>query len=181
MLSGPDGSILLCSSPLKNLVKKRVLSRVVKETTFDIFMEQCEKDLVTYPRHSAEASWQIEQLSLCIKTCATTTDIVVVMDYAENYLVAYQNEVQSAYFDPVQITIHPMMIFYRSGELLVKHAIIGISDDHKHDASGVKKFQKATLLKLAEQGMTSHRFMNGLMALQFNTKARMHLQTSPRR
>ena len=159
MLSGPDGRILLLLVPAEEpgeTEKKRVLSCVVKETTFDIFMEQCEKDLVTYPRarHSAEASWQIGQLSLCIKTCATTTDSVVVMDYAENYRVAYQNEVQSAYFDPVQITIHPMMIIYRSGELLVKHSIIGISDDHKHDASGVKEFQKAALLKLAEQGIT---------------------------
>ena len=39
-------------------------------------------------------------------------------------------------------------------DMLVKHAIIGISDDVKHDESGVKEFIKAALFRLVEQGLT---------------------------
>ena len=39
-------------------------------------------------------------------------------------------------------------------DMLVRHAIIGISDDVKHDDSGVKEFMKAALFRLVEQGLT---------------------------
>ena len=126
-------------------LKKRVLSCVAKETTLPLFVTECDLDLVGYPRHLFEASWQQKQLNACLAH-VTTSNIAVVMDYSENYRVAYQNEAQSAFFDPIQTTIHPMMHFYRNQEnTLVKHAIIGISDDGKHDPSGVALFVKSAL------------------------------------
>lgn len=54
-------------------------------------------------------------------------------------------EVQSAFFDQNQVTIHPMMFYYKKEyngqQRKVKHAIIGISDDLRHDTCLVRKFE----------------------------------------
>ena len=63
----------------------------------------------------------------------------MIMDFAENYKCSFQNEVQSAYFDQNMVTIHPMVYYYKkqlgTEETVVtmKHAIIGISDDLRHN------------------------------------------------
>ena len=76
---------------------------------------------------------------------------------------------QSAFFDQNQVTIHPMMAYYKermeNEELLVKHAIIGITDDHKKGALGVKMFEKEAITIIErEKGKnlrTVHKFTDG--------------------
>ena len=40
-------------------------------------------------------------------------ELMMVMDYSENYSCHFQHEVQSAFFEPTQVTIHPMMLYYK--------------------------------------------------------------------
>jgi hypothetical protein len=73
------------------------------------------------------------------------------MDFSEIYGCLFQSEVQSGFFDRNQVTIHPMMIYYiikeeENKETLVKHAIVGISEDNKHDADAVLEFEKQALV-----------------------------------
>ncbi len=74
----------------------------------------------------------------------------------------FREEVQSGYFDQRQVSIHPMMAYYledvsteqESGginTLLVKHAIIGISPDVRHDNILVKSFEDQALDLLNNQ------------------------------
>ena len=75
----------------------------------------------------------------------------MIMDFSENYGCLFQSEVQSGFFDRNQVTIHPMMVYYKvkeedgAREALVKHAIIGISKDNKHDADAVLEFEKRAI------------------------------------
>jgi hypothetical protein len=51
------------------------------------------------------------------------------MDFSETYGCVFQSEVQSGFFDRNQVTIHPMMIYYKikeeeNKETLVNHAIL---------------------------------------------------------
>jgi oligoribonuclease NrnB/cAMP/cGMP phosphodiesterase (DHH superfamily) len=75
----------------------------------------------------------------------------MVMDFSENYGCLFQSEVQSGFFDRNQVTIHPMIIYYKTKEeeenkeTLVKRAIVGISEDNKHDADAVLEFEKQAL------------------------------------
>jgi hypothetical protein len=39
--------------------------------------------------------------------------IAMVMDFSEIYGCLFQSEVQSGFFDRNQVTIHPMMIYYK--------------------------------------------------------------------
>ena len=60
------------------------------------------------------------------------------MYFSENYSCVFQSDVQSWFFDGNQVTVHLMMCCYKGKvegkEVLVKHAIIGISGETKHDA-----------------------------------------------
>lgn len=62
----------------------------------------------------------------------------MVMHFSEFYGCVFQCEVQSGFFDRNQITVHPMMCYYKENlgdkVVSVKHAMIGISEEIKHDA-----------------------------------------------
>ncbi len=128
----------------KDGVMKRCISCVAQDTSFQDFLTEVMKDLETYPSHHFRAQWQPEQLKKCIANLPEN-HAVFVMDYAENYSCRYQNEVQTAFWDQMQVTIHPVMVYYHKviddKKVLVKHSVIGISDDTKHDADGVHAFQ----------------------------------------
>ncbi|KAJ8300503.1 hypothetical protein KUTeg_022022 [Tegillarca granosa] len=108
------------------------------------------KDLELYPGHIFRAKWQQKQMSNCINNLRQGT-VAMVMDFSENYGCVFQSEVQSGFFDRNQVTIHPIMAYYRvkeeetEEEYTVKHAIIGISEDNKHDADAVLEFENRAL------------------------------------
>ena len=98
-----------------------------------------------YPANTFRASWQHEQMSACIKNLKDD-QVIMIMDFAVNFKCSFQNEVQSAYFDQNMVTIHPMMCYYEKQlgteetTVTVKHAIISISEDLKHNGYAVCVF-----------------------------------------
>ena len=98
-------------------------------------------DLEVYPGHIFRTRWQQKQMTNCIDHLKPGS-IAMVMDFSENYGCLFQSEVQSIILYRNQVTIHPMMIYYiikeeeeeeeeENKETLVKHAIVGISEDNK--------------------------------------------------
>lgn len=132
---------------------KRVTSCVPKETSVESFLGDFEKDLQKYPAHIFRAKWQHSQVQRCIENLNEYT-VIMLMDFSENYRCRFQNESQSAYFDQRQVTVHPFMCYYKgkseieNGDeenFLVKHSVIAISNDTKHDAFAVQRFEKEVL------------------------------------
>ena len=157
---------------------KRVTSCVQQATTLKDFITEFQKDLEKFPAHYFRATWQHRQLDLCIKNM-TQTDVTVLMDYSENYRIRFQNEAQSAYFDSQQVTVHPFMCYYKEmegedekEEVLVKHAIIAMSNDTRHDSFGVEAFEKKTheiLRNEKKEIKIIHKFSDGA-ACQYKGK-----------
>jgi hypothetical protein len=95
-------------------------------------------DLEVYPGHIFRARSQQKQMTNCIDHLKPRS-IAMVIDFSENYGCLFQSEVQSGFLYRNQVTIHPMMIYYKikeeeeeeNKETLVKHAIVGISEDNK--------------------------------------------------
>ena len=106
--------------------------------------------------HTFFAAWNFHQYLVC-KNNLEQGQIVVVHDYAQNYLCVFQHEVQAMHWCHAQVTIHPSCISYRcpveSCNQLVLHEIVHISDDLKHDAHLVKKFQAANYQILTKRGV----------------------------
>ena len=84
-------------------------------------MTAYEKDLIELPAHLFRASWQHDQMNECIKGLSDT-EAALIMDYSENYGCTFQNETQSAFFDRNQVTIHPMMLYYKDPDLFQEYS-----------------------------------------------------------
>ena len=106
--------------------------------------------------HSFFAAWNFHQYLVC-KNNIEKGQIVIVHDYAQNYLCLHQHKPQGLHWSHAQVTIHPSCITYRCPvdgcNQKVLHEIVHISDDGKHDAHLVKKFQNTNLKLLNSQGV----------------------------
>ena len=58
---------------------------------------------------------------------------VIVMDFATNRLMNYQDEIKSAFFGQKQLTLHPSVIYYNQGEKVNHLSHVFVSDDIKQD------------------------------------------------
>ena len=130
---------------MKNGSPRRIIFCQAQTTSIQDFMEAYRKDLETLPEHLFRASWQHGAMTTCINQLQQD-ETALVMDYAESYQCVFREEVQSAFFDPNSVTIHPMMAYYRmpNGQMM-KHAIIGVSDVDSKDATGVIGFENTAL------------------------------------
>ena len=70
----------------------------------------------------------------------------MVHDFAQNYLCQHQHEPQGLQWILVQIALHPTVVHYRcpiDNCHLVTHEVVHVSDNLKHHAHLVEKFQHA--------------------------------------
>ena len=75
--------------------------------------------------------------------------VLIVDDFAQNYLCDHQNEPQGLHWLHQQVTLHPSVAMYTCKQpgcnKLVNHEVIHLSDDLKHDTHIVKNFRARTV------------------------------------
>ena len=91
--------------------------------------------------HSFMASWNYWQYKLA-KRNIIEGDIILVHDFAQNYLCKHQREIQGLHWHHDQVTIMPTVAHYICATCkgMVTHEIVHVSDDMRHDAHLVKVF-----------------------------------------
>ena len=67
------------------------------------------------------------------------------MDFAEDYRCRSQQEVQSAYWSPEQVTIHSVVFYYKEGGKLLHGSMAVIFDETKHDAGTIFAILQKTM------------------------------------
>lgn len=67
-------------------------------------------------------------------------EITIQMDFAQNWLVGFGEEVQSAFYAKDPVTLHPAVIHIRKGGKLLAYSVCLVSDDRRHDAGAVLAF-----------------------------------------
>ena len=114
------------------------------------------KSLSSISAHSFFAAWNFHQYLVC-KNNIEKGQILIVHDYAQNYLCKHQDEIQALHLLHAQVTIHPSSVSYRCPidgcNTVVLHEIVHITDDLKHDTHLVKKFQAENLKILRKRGV----------------------------
>ena len=86
----------------------------------------------------------------------------MVHDFAQNYLCQHQHEPQGLHWILPQVTLHPTVVHYRcpvDNCHLVTHEVVHVSDDLKHDAHLVEKFQQVTLQVLKQHKVPIHKLV----------------------
>ena len=74
-----------------------------------IYIKFCTQ-LKTFSLHSFMARWQRSQFNNLRDNLPNDLALVVI-DFAENYVCHYQNQVQAAYYDLPKVDIHPVVVY----------------------------------------------------------------------
>ena len=87
------------------------------------------------------ASWNYVQYKQARKNILVG-DVIMVHDFAENYLCQHQKEVQGLHWRHKQVTVMPTVVHYKCVRChqLTTHEVVHVSEDLKHDAHLVKAF-----------------------------------------
>ena len=93
----------------------------------------------TMAEHTFMASWNYVQYKQAKKNILPG-DIIMVLDFAQNYLCLHQKEVQGLHWRHKQVTVMPTVVHYKCARChqLTTHEIVHVSEDLKHDAHIVK-------------------------------------------
>ena len=122
-------------------------------------VEKLEKELHPFSTHLFNAKWQQDQLTAA-KDKIKSASAVVIMDYADNYVCSYQDEIQSAHWVNPPVTIHPMMAFINSlstqGTTTHNESLIFITPNLKHNADGVEQFRSIAYPYLQKKYKITH-------------------------
>ncbi|XP_076461172.1 uncharacterized protein LOC143293803 [Babylonia areolata] len=86
-----------------------------------------------------------------LKKNLPTDHVIVQMDFSENYSCSQADEVQSAYFNPTMVTLHPVVLYFKAdtGELAHRSIMI-VSDELGHNSGTVFAFIKSLIPEINE-------------------------------
>ena len=133
--------------------KKRMDLVSFKGDTKELF-ESLVNDLDKLAQHIHIAKWQEQQFNECVSKCKEN-ELIEVMDFGQNYLCVYQQEAQGAHWAHNQVTIHPIVTYYKcpaeSCSESVREDFVCITSDLKHDHLAVKEFEKAVTYYLENE------------------------------
>lgn len=93
---------------------------VNKTQSHDGFVDQLQKDLDEFRTHVRIISEQFNALSV-LKDSLKANEVLVQMDFSENFKCRSKNEVQENYWHVRQATVHPVVIYYRGYNGILTH------------------------------------------------------------
>ena len=182
LISGNDGKVLVWNRWENRKIEQTGVSKMglrPYEESSEGFFKVLEKDLKLLPQHLFVASWQYSQFEL-LKQTLHVGDLLLVVDFGENYRHQYQEEVSSMHWMYQQSTIHPVVCFYRADaeESVNQTDIIVLSSDTKHDLFSAEAFTQQAIDMLAlktEQEFKSIIRFSDTCASQYRSKNTFHM------
>ena len=108
----------------------------------DEFIENFSEQVHKLKKHSFTAKAQASFLKNQ-KATLGNDEIIILLDFTENYSYVLQDEVQSFHWNNNQCTLHPVVVYYKSPdtENLCSKSICVVSDDKEHDVAFVYEVQ----------------------------------------
>ena len=135
--------------------KKKPLHRVLCQTTCRKLISLFCENLDTMALHLFDFKFQAMQFDMAKKQLRENT-VLMVLDFAQNVSLKSQFEAQSGMWHRPQITLHPIVCYYRCPQgcgSLVTDEIMLVSDDRKHDFHAVKAFTEKALEHLEDSAV----------------------------
>ena len=138
------------------------------------------KGLQEFEVHANCVKIQYNQLK-ALKSNLPKGHLIVQMDFAENYSCQSVEEVQSAYWNTTQVTIHPAVAYYKNqdDDSFIHQNIVLISDELAHNAITVYVILRKLvpeLKKLLPEVSYIHYFTDSPTS-QYRNKTMFHILT----
>ena len=126
-----------------NSKTKEKMKIVNVKTTKEDFLALMKEEIVEFKDHAGRVKNQYNQVKQ-LKEILPSNHAMVQMDFAEDYKCQSQDEIQSAYRNATQVTLHPTVVYYKEENTLEHKSFVFVSDEPAHNASTVftilKKF-----------------------------------------
>ncbi|XP_072023524.1 uncharacterized protein [Amphiura filiformis] len=132
------------------MVKKTALKEVTEAK--GSFIDKFVKEMEEFKAHVKRVKTQYEQTRL-LRQNLPDSHVTVQVDFAENYVCSYAEEVQSAYYSKQQVTLHPAVMHFGNAteESPQSHkSFVILSDETAHTSGTVYAFMKELVPKIKE-------------------------------
>ncbi len=131
------------------VISKQVIQ--TKTTSLAECIDEMIEESTRLSAHLHNASWQSHQFSDLTKDVPDGS-AVMVLDFAENFVCQYQDEIQSAHWYHSTATIHPVYCYYNCPEPncgdTVHESLVYITSDKQHDYHAVHEFMSGSISHL---------------------------------
>lgn len=171
-----NASVILDKSGKEKTINHKMLLET--EGPLDQLLEELQEELSTFAVHLFTARWQHQMYS------GLTHDVpqkwpVTTMDFGENFTCYFQNEAQAAHWTQSQVTVHPIVTFYRcpDDDIIAKESFVFISDDLKHNLNAVHHFTWLVVQRLMEQGLVFQKMVHFPTVAHPSTRGKLALLT----
>ena len=130
---------------------------VMKKTidTADLFVEKLTSILQKLCRHHFVSEEQSKYLK-SLKEGLKEGECLILLDFAENYTLLIQDEVQSHHWSGQQATLHNVVVYFLESQILQHKSFCFISDYLPHDVQSVHAFIQVLVPKLKNFISTLH-------------------------
>ena len=100
------------------------------------FIKVVKEEIMEFKDHIERVKNQYNQVKR-LKEILPNNNVLVQMDFEEDYKCQSQDEIQSAYWNTTQVTIHPAVVYYKDDDNLKHKSFVFVSDEPGHNASTV--------------------------------------------
>ena len=100
------------------------------------FIKVVKEEIMEFKDHVERVKNQYNQVKR-LKEILPNNNVLVQMDFAEDYKCQSQDEIQSSYWNTTQVTIHPAVVYYKDDDNLKHKSFVFVSDEPEHNASTV--------------------------------------------
>ena len=90
--------------------KKKMITQTIIHTQFKALLQ---KNRATFRSHISRIATQFREQKY-LKENLPPNHLYIHMDSAEDYRCRSQNEIQSVYWSQTQVTIHPVVMYYKT-------------------------------------------------------------------
>lgn len=121
--------------------RKKNVTRIVETVmSKEKFIKHVNSQMSDFDEHVERVSTQYTQIRT-LKQTLPAHEMVVQLDFAENFSCRSHEEVQSAYFNMTSVTLHPTVVYWKNenGDLTHK-SFVTVSDEMSHKSSTVLAF-----------------------------------------
>ena len=138
---------------------KKDFRRHVFEGTFRDLITRLKLAILDMPRHIFDYQWQGEQFQNCLDTL-DPGEVLMVVDFAKNFQLYRQREIQNAYFNRNSATLHPVIMYYHCpkgcGEVVVDEFMC-VSPDLLHDSHAVHTYIRKAIDHLQNYNIATNK------------------------
>ena len=113
---------------------KDTLISAINATTKHSFLAKCQDNFLSAKKESLKVN-----------------EVIVLAEFAENYVFPVKHEIQSYHWSKEYSTLHPLVAYFINGDGNIQHnSLCFISDDNNHAANFVYKIQAVLVDYLKE-------------------------------